>query len=73
MIESGLIAKNADGKFSLCMEKTDAFYAGMREMFSTMVRIYDEYDTALAKNLLATKAVETPLVLEMFEIVKAVK
>jgi hypothetical protein len=71
MIEVGLITKSEE-QFSLNMDKMDAFYSAMKEMYHTMVKIYDEYDAKLAKQLLEEKGKETPIINEMHEIVKQV-
>ncbi len=73
MINVGLIAKNSEGKFIIDESKFNDFYAGMHTLYDTMVKIYDEYDSSLAKKLLDEQAKETPMINEIFAIVSKVK
>ncbi len=72
MFEAGLIRKQNE-KFILDLSKIDEFYRIIKGCYNTMVEIYDSYNTELAKKLLAERAKETPLIMELYEIVSKVK
>ncbi len=73
MLQSGLLAKNALGNFVINNERINNFYDLLRSTFDTMVRIYDEHDATLARNLLDTLGKETPEIEEMYTLAVSAK